>query len=218
MDINFIKMQMPVIIDAMILTLEIALWGIVGSSIIGLIGAMVHYYKVKIIYPITKIYIEISRNTPLLVQLFFLYFGLPKLGVILSGKQCAIVGLIFLGGSYMIEALRSGFESIDKVQIESAVSLGLNKYQVMRYVILPQAIKVSIPMLTANFIFLIKETSVVGVVALPELVNTTYNLISIYYKTTEMLLLLTLSYLMIIAPVSIISTLIERRLGNGKLA
>lgn len=216
MDINFIEMQIPILIDAICLTLKISFLSICGATILGIVGAIISYYKVKIIYPIIKIYIEISRNTPLLVQLFFLYFGLPKLGVVLSGEQCAIIGLVFLGGSYMIETLRAGLEAIEKSQIESAVSLGLNKIQVMKYIILPQAIRISMPTITANFIFLIKETSIVGVVALPELVNTTYNLISIYYKTTEMLLLLTLSYLLIISPVSIISTLIERRLKNGE--
>ena len=161
---------------------------------------------------IVSIYIAISRNTPLLVQLFFIYYGLPKIGIKTDPAACGIAGLAFLGGSYMAEAFRSGIESIPAVQEESAYSLGMSKFQTMRYVILPQALSVSVPALVANVIFLLKETSVFSAISLLDLMFTAKDLIGLYYKTTESLFLLVVFYLLILLPVSIIGSLLERRL------
>jgi polar amino acid transport system permease protein len=112
----------------------------------------------------------------------------------------------------MSEALRSGLESVEKGQVEAAQSIGLNQSQITRYVILPQAVSVSVPPLCANIIFLIKETSVFSVVALADLMYVAKDLIGLYYKTDEALLLLILSYLAILLPVSIAASILERRL------
>ncbi len=157
-------------------------------------------------------YIELSRNTPLLIQLFFLYYGLPKFGIKLDEQVCAIIGLSFLGGSYMSEALRAGIEAVHKNQIESGLSLGMNKYQLFRYVIMPQAISVSIPLIAANAIFLVKETSVVGIIAVKELMNLSKTLIGVYYKTYETMFLLIIFYLIILLPLSFILSYIERKM------
>lgn len=157
------------------------------------------------------IYIEISRNTPLLVQLFFIYYGLPKIGIPTNAEICGIVGLSFLGGSYMTEAFRSGLEAVDRVQLESAESLGMNRLQTMRYVILPQAVSISVPAFMANVIFLLKETSVFSAISLMDLMFTAKDLIGLYYKTTESLFLLVVFYLLILLPISICGSFLERR-------
>lgn len=193
-------------------TLSLAFWGILLSLFIGLLCSLTLYFKVPVLKRVTAAYVELSRNTPLLVQLFFLYFGLPKLGIVISSQSCAIIGLAFLGGSYMSEALRSGLESVEKGQVEAALSVGLNQGQIVRYVILPQAVSVSIPPLCANIIFLIKETSVFSVVALADLMYVAKDLIGLYYKTDEALLLLVLSYLAILLPISIAASVLERRM------
>lgn len=211
MDFSFIQRSIPLYIEATKLTLTIALFGIIGSILVGFLCSLINYYRVPFLRQLTNAYTELSRNTPLLIQLFFLYFGLPKLGIILSSSTCAIVGLIFLGGSYMAEAFRSGLESVTKVQIESATSLGLNKWQVFLYVILPQAISVSVPAFSANVIFLIKETSVFSAVALADLVYVAKEQIGLYYKTDESLLMLVIAYLIILLPISLIFRVIERR-------
>lgn len=158
------------------------------------------------------VYIELSRNTPLLVQLFLLYFGLPKMGIVWTSETCAVIGLTFLGGSYMAEAFRSGLESVDKIQFESGLSIGLEHSQVMRYIVIPQALSTSVPALCANVIFLIKETSVFSVVALADLMYVAKDLIGLYYKTEESLLMLVIAYLIILLPISIIASILERRL------
>lgn len=139
MDLTFITQHYPLYVKAAVLTVVTGTIGIVLSAIVGLICALTRYYKIPVLRTITVIYTELSRNTPLIVQLFFLYFGLPKAGIVLSSEACGIIGLTFLGGSYMSESILSGFQSIKKAQIESAESLGLTRGQIMRYVVFPRA-------------------------------------------------------------------------------
>lgn len=212
MDIDFITKYTPMYVEAAKLTIGLGVIGILFSLVIGLFCALIQYYKVPVMRRIVAVYIELSRNTPLLVQLFLLYFGLPKMGIVLSSETCAIIGLSFLGGSYMAEAFRSGLESVDKVQMESGLSIGLNHAQVMRYVVLPQALSTSVPPLCANIIFLIKETSVFSVVALADLMYVAKDLIGLYYKTEEALLMLVIAYLILLLPISILASVAERRL------
>ncbi|MBF7044502.1 amino acid ABC transporter permease, partial [Campylobacter volucris] len=154
-----------------------------------------------------------SRNTPLLIQLFFLYYALPEFGIHLDSFACAIIGLSFLGGSYMAESLRAGIEAIKKQQYESGLSLGLNKWQNFRYVILPQALGIAMPSISANIIFLLKETSVVSIIALADLVYVAKDLIGLYYKSNEALFALVVCYLILILPLSLILNRIEKRLS-----
>ena len=212
LNVDFMTKYLPWYVDAAKLTMMIAFWGILFSLLVGVICSIVRYYRVPVVHRIVAVYIELSRNTPLLVQLFFLYFGLPKLGIVLSAESCAIIGLTFLGGSYMAESLRSGLESIDKSQIESAASLGMGRWLTMKEVIFPQALAVSVPGICANTIFLIKETSVVSGIALADLMYVTKDLIGLYYETDEALLMLVIAYLIILLPVSILASVLERRL------
>lgn len=212
LNFSFMAEYLPLYIDAAKLTVEIAFWGILFSLTVGIICAIVRYYKIPLLHIVIAVYIEISRNTPLLVQLFFLYFGLPKIGIVLSAKACAIIGITFLGGSYMAESIRSGFDAIDKAQLESAQSLGLGQWLAMKEVVFPQALSVSVTGICANVIFLIKETSVVSGIALADLMYVTKDLIGLYYETDEALIMLVFFYLLILLPISIIASYLERRL------
>lgn len=192
--------------------MRLSVIGILLSFVLGLFCALIKYFKIFGIRRIVDFYIEFSRNTPLLIQLFFLYFAFPRMGVKLSSVQCAIIGLTFLGGSYMEETFRSALESVSKVQIESAQCIGLTKRQVIQYVVLPQAISVSVPGFCANIMFLIKETSVFSAVALADLMYVAKDLIGLYYKTDEALTLLVVFYFILLIPVSVLASFAERRL------
>lgn len=212
MDWNVIAQYLPLYKKAAWLTLRLGLAGIVIAITVGLVCALVQYYKVPVLRRIVGAYIELSRNTPLLVQLFFTYYGLPKIGIKTNAEICGIAGLAFLGGSYMAEAFRSGLESIEPIQTESAMSLGMDHAQTMRYIILPQAMSISVPAFVANVIFLLKETSVFSAISLMDLMFTAKDLIGLYYKTTECLFLLVVFYLLILLPVSLLGSWLERRL------
>lgn len=215
MNWEFIAKYLPLYQKAALLTAKTGFLGIVFAVLTGLPCAVVQHYRIPVIRKIVSVYVEISRNTPLLVQLFFIYYGLPKIGIKTNPEICGIAGLAFLGGSYMSEAFRSGIEAVDKVQEESAYSLGLNRWQTMRYVIFPQAIAISFPAFMANVIFLLKETSVFSVISLMDLMFTAKDLIGLYYRTTESLFLLVVFYMIILLPVSILGSIVERRLRNA---
>ena len=216
LDPAFIEKYAPMYVTAAGMTIRISVWGVLLSLVLGALCSMVQYYRVPVLRRIVSVYIELSRNTPLLVQLFFLYFGLPKLGIVLPPEHCAIVGLTFLGGSYMAEAFRSGLDSVEKSQTESALSLGFSHLQTMRYIVFPEAMAVSVPALCANVIFLVKETSVVSAIALADLMYVAKDLIGLYYQTGEALTMLVIAYLIILLPISIVATILERRLRYGR--
>lgn len=116
----------------------------------------------------------------------------------------------------MTEAFRAGIEAVGQRQIEAGLSIGLSDWKLMRHVVLPQALSIATPAYTANCIFLLKETSIVGAVTVPELLFTTNSLIAIYYKTYEMLLMLTIAYLILILPISLLLAWVEKRVNYAQ--
>lgn len=129
----------------------------------------------------------------------------------MSAETCGIIGLIFLGSAYMAEGFSGGFNGISKSQIDSGHALGMNNWQMARYVIMPQGLSLSVPALAANIIFLIKETSIFSVIAIPELTNTALDLIGMYYRSNEYLLVLVIAYAIILIPLIILLDWLERR-------
>jgi len=209
---EFIMKYLPLYRKAAVLTVRIGIAGILLSILIGIICTAVQNFRIPVLRQAANVYVEISRNTPLLIQLFFIYYGLPKIGIRTNAEVCGIAGLAFLGGSYMAEAFRSGIEAVETVQYESAYSLGLSRWQTLRYVIFPQALSICMPAFMANVIFLLKETSVFSAISLMDLMFTAKDLIGLYYQTTESLSLLVIFYLLILLPVSLAGSLLERRL------
>lgn len=212
MNLDVMISYLPLYKDALFLTMRVGWKGVVIAVLIGLIGSAILHFEILIAKTVVSAYTQLFRNTPLLVQLFFIYFALPKIGVCISPEACGTWGLGLLGGAYMTETFRSGLENIPKIQFESAESLGMSHGQVFRYVILPQAISSSIPGLMANVIFLLKETSVFSTISLLDLMFTAKDLIGMYAKTIECLTLLVVFYLIMLLPVSILGNILERRL------
>lgn len=215
METEAIREYIPLYTQAFILTLKTGWLGILLSALIGIFGGFVLYFKVPVFSSVIKMYVELFRNTPLLVQLFFIYFALPKVGLRMSAFVCGVLGLGLLGGAYMTESLRSGLESVSDSQKEGAVSLGLSKRQLFFYVVLPQAFAISIPSIVANVIFLLKETSVFSAISLMDLMFQAKDLIGLYYKTTECLFLLVLFYIVMLLPVSALGRYFEKKLRFG---
>lgn len=206
---------LPQYIHAMGVTLKLASIGVALALIIGLISSFVIYFRLPIFRQIASAYTEISRNTPLLIQLFFLYYGLPRICIQLEKETVGIIGLAFLGGGYMSEAFRGGIESVARIQVESGRALGLTRVQLARFIIFPQGFANSVPAVGANTLFLLKETSVFSAIAIMDLTNVTRDLIGMYYLTREYLLMLVISYAVILMPLSLIISYIERRVRHG---
>lgn len=211
MDFEVIASYLPRYVEAFFLTIRIGWIGITLAFFIGILSAFVLHFKVPVLAEFFSAYVEIFRNTPLLIQLFFIYFALPKTGISISAEICGILGLGLLGGSYMSEAFRSGLDAIPEAQTESALALGLTRRQIFTQIILPQAFSLSVPAIVANVIFLLKETSVFSAISLMDLMFTAKDLIGLYYNTTEALFLLVLFYVVMLLPVSILGTILEKK-------
>ena len=172
-------------------------------------------FKITGLRRIVSAYVELARNTPLLIQLFFLYYAFPVIGLKMSASTCGIVGLIFLGGAYMSEGFNGGLDAVPKSQIDSEKAIGMSKAQLAFYVVFPQGLALSVPALSANIIFLIKETSIFSVIAIPELTNTALDLIGLYYRSNEYLLMLVVFYALILIPLILLLDWLERRVRYG---
>ena len=122
MDFSYLREVLPQYVAATWQTLQLSLWGVALSLVFGLLVCIAVVYRLPFFAPVCRAYIELSRNTPLLVQLFFLYYGLPKFGIRLSGFACGVIGLTFLGAAYMAEAFRGGIAAVSRVQGEAALA------------------------------------------------------------------------------------------------
>ena len=212
---QIINQSLPIFAKAFQLTIWLSAVGIILSIVVGIFCSLIQYFKVPILSQLITAYVELARNTPLLIQLFFLYYAFPVIGLKMSAQTCGIIGLVFLGGAYMAEGFTGGFAGVSATQIDDGKALGMNNLQLARYVVFPQGFALSMPALTANIIFLIKETSIFSVIAIPELTNTALDLIGMYYRTNEYLLILVIAYAIILIPIILLLTYLERKVRYG---
>ena len=170
-DFNFrvIFEYLPLFLTGLRSTFLIAVVSIALALITGIIACSCRISNIKFIkYPAIA-YIEIIRSTPLLVQIYFLYFGLPTLGLKVPEIQTGILALMLNSGAYVAEIIRAGISSVDEGQIEAGISSGLNYFQRMRLIILPQALGVTIPPLLGQNIVLVKDTALLSLISVMEL-------------------------------------------------
>ncbi|MDR1862096.1 MAG: amino acid ABC transporter permease [Candidatus Ancillula sp.] len=215
MDFEYISGSVPLFVEAGLLVLRLALFGITGSLTLGLLVAVFRFYKFNILAQVSGIYIELSRNIPLVILLFFMLFGLNGLGITITPEACAVGGMVFIGGGYMAEAFRTGFQHVCRTQVEAGKSLGMTAPRIFVSVIFPQSIRNSFPLLGANLIFLLKETSVFSAVSLVDLMYQAKMLIGQDFKTAEVLTLLITAYGLILIPVAICITIVDKRLRRA---
>lgn len=214
---SYIHQVLPDFGQALWLTLKISSVGIIAAILVGAVCSVVIFYRILFFSQMAKAYVAFFRNTPLLLHLFFIYFGLPRaLNITLSFETTALLGLSLLGGAYMAEAFRSGIEAVAKSQFESGQAIGLNRWQMARYIILPQAVSYCVPALGANCIFLFKETSVFTAIAGTDVTTIAINFISNDGHTNNNLLLLVMAYLVVIVPFIFVLSYVEKRVRRAE--
>jgi len=179
------------------LTIRISFISIVLGLLLGIVLAGLQTTRRKLFTVPIAVYIETVRNTPFLVQLFFIYFGLPSIGLALTSEQAALSTMVINLGAYATEIVRAGIESIHKQQIEAGLSLGLSKIQVFRHVILMPALKKVYPSLTAQFVLIMLGSSVLSVISAGELTFQANYLQSRTFRSFEIYLVVTLIYLVL---------------------
>jgi len=161
-------------------------------------------------------YIEIFRGTPLLIQLFFIYYGLPQIGITMSSHQAAIIGLSLNFGAYMAEIVRAGIQAIPKGQYEASNSLGLSKIQMFIHIIYPQAFKIVLPPLTNTYASILKDSSLVSVLSITELTRAGQLIYVRTYEPFEIYLTLGVFYFIMTYTIAIFSKHLERKVNRTK--
>ena len=216
MDMSVINSYIPLYRDALLLTLRIGWQGVFWAFVIGLGCTLIRQLHTPVLRGVVTVYVELLRNTPLLVQLFFLYFALPKIGIRISAEVCGSLGLGLLGGAYMAETFRSGLDNIAPVQEESALSLGMSETAAFRYVILPQTVRRLI-LLSINLITrMVKTTSLVMMIGIVEVLKVGQQIIEANRKTSPnaafgVFAVVFLMYFLICWPVSRLAARLEKR-------
>ncbi|HZK34706.1 MAG TPA: amino acid ABC transporter permease [Bacillota bacterium] len=198
----------PRFLPGVLKTLQLSVFSILLGSVIGLFSTMLKLSNRKVLMGISSAYVSLIRGTPLLLLLIFIFYGLPSTGLMLDRFPSAVLGLAFHNGAYISEIFRGSIQSIDIGQREAALSLGMNKAQTMRRIILPQAFKRSVPSLGNQFIIAIKDSSLASTITITEIIMLTrqyssanWNVFPIYTVAAGYYLVITLGLSKVLAHV-----------------
>lgn len=217
----YMWLSLPALLLGTLMTLFLTVVAVFNGILIGTFAGVARVIHNKVINMLSGIYVDFIRGTPLLVQIFMIHFGLPPvLGLLFNNGQpiplnpfiSALSALSINSGAYVAEIIRAGIQSIDRGQMEAARSLGMTYRQAMRYVILPQALKRVIPPLGNEFIAMLKDSSLVSVIGMEELVRKAQIIITRTYRPTETWLEVALLFLVMTIPFTRIVARLERRL------
>ncbi|MBR3275623.1 MAG: amino acid ABC transporter permease [Eubacterium sp.] len=182
------------------------------AMIIATFVAMIQYAKIPILKEIARIYIWIFRGTPLLIQLYVVFFGLPNLGIMIDPFPCAVLVFALNEGAYCAETMRAGLESVPVGQIEAGYCVGMSYFQVMRRIVIPQALKAAFPSLSNSLISMLKDTSLVANITVAEMFMTTQRIVARTYEALALYLELALIYLIFSTVLTVLQHKGEKRL------
>lgn len=204
----------PMVARAALMTVNISVLSMIIAIILGLFIAITKVYGPKPFSILASVFIEVIRGTPLLIQLFFIFYALPTIGIKLSPFLAAIIGLGLNYAAYEAENYRAGLFSVQKGQIEAALSLGMSRRNTLRHIVLPQAFRIVLPPVTNDFISLLKDSSLVSVITLVELTKLYNQLSSTYFDYIGTGIMIAAVYLLLGLPFVKLSRSIEHRMAN----
>lgn len=218
-DINVIINALPFIIDGFKITIFICVISSIISFVIGITTAFFRNHPYSLLKPMAVVYVEIIRNTPLLVQLYIWYKGLPNIGINLSPMFCGILALSIYTGAFISEVLRSGINSIAHEQHEAARGLGLSQVQIFTLIVFPQAIRIIIPPLGSQFINLVKNSSLVSFIAVSDLFYVIYKEAVNDFRFLEFFLVGAVVYMILTGIIAILTNYFEHKFSiPGRMA
>ena len=206
------------LLDGTLLTLRLSALSMVLSLFFAVIGAFLRTSGPRPVRSAVAVYVEIIRNTPFLVQIFLIYFGLPTIGLRLDANTGALIALVLNGSAYTIEIVRAGIESINRGQTEAARALGLRGLQIFRLVVLPQALRIVVPPLGSQFILLMLNSSVCSVISADELTAMAQDVQARTFRPFEAFITVTLIYLVLSLLFSGVFAALERLAFGRKVA
>ena len=206
----------PDLMRGALVTVEITACALILGCVMGLLVGIGRLNpKNRLVYGICTAYVAAIRGTPLLVQLFILFFGLPQFGIMLPAFACGVLGLGIYSGAYVSEVVRGAIQSIDKGQMEAARSIGMSSGQAMVSVILPQAVVRMIPPLGNEFIALIKNSALVSLLTIHDVMHQGQKIISVSYRSLEVYLAIAVIYFVLTGVTTLLLRHFEKRLGAG---
>ena len=207
---SYLEIALPVLWKGLLITFRVSFFCLVIGLLIGFPSALARVYGPKWLRWIVTGYIEILRGTPVLVQLFLVYYGLPQFGVTFSAFQSAYIALGLNSGAYQAEYFRGAIQAISGGQMMAARSLGLSKIKAIRYVIIPQAFRYALPAWSNEVVAMVKITSIVYLIAVPEVLYVARELMAKYFNPFETYITVGIVYLVIIGILTIILNIIEK--------
>ena len=209
---DFLPNYYTTYLEATVTTLKVSLIALLVGLILGIVICLAKISTFKVFNVIAAIYVEIIRNTPILVQIMIIYFALPEIGISFTPFMSAIIALSINSGAYVSEIFRSGILAIDKGQMEAGRSLGFSYFQTMKLIILPQALKNSLPALGNEFISLVKESSIVYFVGVADIMFTANTVKNATYQTFGPYLVAAAIYFIITSILSLLVKRLEKKL------
>jgi cystine transport system permease protein len=204
----------PLLNAGLIFTVPLTLITFVLGILLGFLVALARLYGPAPLVALVRFYVWLIRGTPLLVQLFLIFYGLPSAGIVLDAFTAAVIGFTLNIGAYSSEIIRATLAAIPKGQWEAAYSIGMNWPQVMWRVILPQAARIAVPPLSNTFISLVKDTSLAAAVTVPELFQAAQRLASVTYEPLILYVETAIIYLLFSSVLSTLQDRLERRLTH----
>jgi polar amino acid transport system permease protein len=215
-NIELLVKILPQLWQGFLMTLLLSVLGMIFATILGMFVGIGRLSKTPVLTIPLSIYVEIVRGTPLMLQILIIYYALPAIGINLDKIPAGVFALAFCYGAYISEIFRAGIQSIDRGQVEAARSIGMTGSQTMRYIVLPQAIRRILPPLTNDFVAMLKDSSLVAIIALFELTTTARYISSSSGNVFTPYIGAALFYLLITIPASRLVILLEKKLGVGQ--
>ncbi len=213
LDPGYIVAHLADLAAGLLWTLALTAIGLAGGSALGLIGGAVRAYRVPLLSPLVGGCVELIRTTPLFVQIFFLYFGLPDLGVRVSGFAVASAALVIWGAAYNVENFRAALEAVPRPYREAARALGLRPLQAFLAVALPVACRIAMPSVTNTSVETLKNSALMLAISFPELTDTAVNLVAVSFRVFEVFITIGAVYLLLAAGLTRAMRGLERRLA-----
>ena len=214
---EYVGQCMPQLTLGLKLTLQMTVFSLILAVVVGMVMCLFSISKVKPLNWISGIYLSLIRGTPLMVQAFFIYFGITgALHIRIASFSAAILVLCLNAGAYLSEIFRSGIAAVNKGQMEAARSLGLPYGVAMRKIILPQAIRIVIPSVLNQFIITLKDTSILSIIGFPELTNVGKTIVGNTLKSLQTWAIVGVMYMVVIVTLSKVAKRIERRVNRGR--
>ncbi|CAG2132937.1 Inner membrane amino-acid ABC transporter permease protein YecS [compost metagenome] len=205
--------SLPVLLQGALLTLKFAVLSMAFGLVIGIVVALMGISHAPILKAVARVYVSIMRGTPLLVQIFVVYYGLPSVGIALEPTPAGVLTLSLNVGAYLSESMRGAILGIARGQWMAAYSLGLTPIQTLRYIVGPQALRLAVPSLSNSLISLIKDTSLVSVITVTELLRTAQEIIAATYQPLPLYLAVAVIYWILSTGLSVLQRVLERRLS-----